>query len=97
MSAAIDAVARRGLLKKRSLDRLLQVVAQDAAFHTQQFVLYAHGQNSFTAVADYLKQRFGEHELIEKQLKSHDFALCLKGEGYMFSRSLQADLDKLLQ
>ena len=86
-----------GLLDSKKLDQQLSIFREKLE-SKKKFSLSWDIQEIEPAVKAYLEEHFEESELTTHQKKSWDnLYVQLKGEGYIFSRSLDEDLDRLLK
>ena len=86
-----------GLLDSKKLDQQLSIFREKLE-SKKKFSLSWDIQEIEPAVEAYLEEHFEEAELTTHQKKSWDnLYVQLKGEGYIFSRSLDEDLDRLLK
>ena len=86
-----------GLLDSKKLDQQLSIFREKLE-SKKKFSLSWDIQEIEPAVKVYLEEHFEEAELTTHQKKSWDnLYVQLKGEGYIFSRSLDEDLDRLLK
>ena len=86
-----------GLLDSKKLDQQLSIFREKLE-SKKKFSLSWDIQEIEPAVKAYLEEHFEESELTTHQKKSwDDLYIQLKGEGYIFSRSLDEDLDRLLK
>lgn len=86
-----------GLLDSKKLDQQLSIFREKLE-SKKKFSLSWDIQEIEPAVKAYLEEHFEEAELTTHQKKSwDDLYVQLKGEGYIFSRSLDEDLDRLLK
>ena len=86
-----------GLLDSKKLDQQLSIFREKLE-SKKKFSLSWDIQEIEPAVKAYLEEHFEEAELTTHQKKSwDDLYVQLKGEGYIFSRSLDEDLERLLK
>lgn len=86
-----------GLLDSKKLDQQLSIFREKLE-SKKKFSLSWDIQEIEPAVKAYLQEHFEEAELTTHQKKSwDDLYIQLKGEGYIFSRSLDEDLERLLK
>lgn len=86
-----------GLLDSKKLDQQLSIFREKLE-SKKKFSLSWDIQEIEPAVKAYLEEHFEESELTTHQKKSwDDLYVQLKGEGYIFSRSLDEDLERLLK
>ena len=86
-----------GLLDSKKLDQQLSIFREKLE-SKKKFSLSWDIQEIEPAVKAYLEEHFEEAELTTHQKKSWDnLYVQLKGEGYIFSRSLDEDLERLLK
>lgn len=86
-----------GLLDSKKLDQQLSIFREKLE-SKKKFSLSWDIQEIEPAVKAYLQEHFEEAELTTHQKKSwDDLWIQLKGEGYIFSRSLDEDLERLLK
>ena len=86
-----------GLLDSKKLDQQLSIFREKLE-SKKKFSLSWDIQEIEPAIKAYLEEHFEEAELTTHQKKSwDDLYVQLKGEGYIFSRSLDEDLERLLK
>lgn len=86
-----------GLLDSKKLSQQLSIFREKLE-SKKKFSLSWDIQEIEPAVKAYLQEHFEEAELTTHQKKSwDDLYVQLKGEGYIFSRSLDEDLERLLK
>lgn len=86
-----------GLLDSKKLDQQLSIF-REKLDSKKKFSLSWDIQEIKPAIKAYLEEHFEEAELTTHQTKSWDnLYVQLKGEGYIFSRSLDEDLERLLK
>lgn len=86
-----------GLLDSKKLDQQLSIFREKLE-SKKKFSLSWDIQEIEPAIKAYLEEHFEEAELTTHQKKSwDDLWVQLKGEGYIFSRSLDEDLERLLK
>ena len=86
-----------GLLDSKKLDQQLSIF-REKLDSKKKFSLSWDIQEIEPAIKAYLEEHFEEAELTTHQKKSwDDLYVQLKGEGYIFSRSLDEDLERLLK
>lgn len=86
-----------GLLDSKKLSQQLSIFREKLETK-KKFSLSWDIQEIEPAVKAYLEEHFEEAELTTHQKKSwDDLYVQLKGEGYIFSRSLDEDLERLLK
>ncbi|MBB1557268.1 MAG: hypothetical protein HG439_002125 [candidate division SR1 bacterium] len=86
-----------GLLDSKKLDQQLSIFREKLE-SKKKFSLSGDIQEIEPAIKAYLEEHFEEAELTTHQKKSgDDLWVQLKGEGYIFSRSLDEDLERLLK
>ena len=86
-----------GLLDSKKLDQQLSIFREKLE-SKKKFSLSWDIQEIEPAIKAYLEEHFEEAELTTHQKKSwDDLYIQLKGEGYIFSRSLDEDLERLLK
>ena len=86
-----------GLLDSKKLSQQLSIFREKLE-SKKNFSLSWDIQEIEPAIKAYLQEHFEEAELTTHQKKSWDnLYVQLKGEGYIFSRSLDEDLDRLLK
>lgn len=94
---AIQTLWPLGLLDSKKLNQQLSIF-REKLDNKKKFSLSWDIQEIEPAVKDYLQEHFEEAELITHQKKSwDDLYIQLKGEGYIFFRSLDEDLERLLK
>lgn len=86
-----------GLLDSKKLSQQLSIFREKLETK-KKFSLSWDIQEIEPAIKAYLEEHFEEAELTTHQKKSwDDLWVQLKGEGYIFSRSLDEDLERLLK
>ena len=86
-----------GLLDSKKLDQQLSIFREKLE-SKKKFSLSWDIQEIEPVIKTYLEEHFEEAELTTHQKKSwDDLYVQLKGEGYIFSRSLDEDLERLLK
>ena len=86
-----------GLLDSKKLDQQLSIF-REKLDNKKKFSLSWDIQEIEPVIKAYLQEHFEEAELTTHQKKSwDDLWVQLKGEGYIFSRSLDEDLERLLK
>ena len=86
-----------GLLDSKKLSQQLSIFREKLE-SKKKFSLSWDIQEIEPAIKAYLEEHFEEAELTTHQKKSwDDLYVQLKGEGYIFSRSLDEDLERLLK
>ena len=86
-----------GLLDSKKLDQQLSIFREKLE-SKKKFSLSWDIQQIEPVIKAYLQEHFEEAELTTHQKKSwDDLYIQLKGEGYIFSRSLDEDLERLLK
>lgn len=86
-----------GLLDSKKLDQQLEIFRKKLE-SKKKFSLSWDIQEIEPVIKAYLQEHFEEAELTAYQKKSwDDLYVQLKGEGYIFSRSLDEDLERLLK
>lgn len=94
---AIQTFWSLGLLDSKKLSQQLSIFRKKLE-SKKKFSLSWDIQEIEPAIKAYLEEHFEEAELITHQKKSwDDLWIQLKGEGYIFSRSLDEDLERLLK
>lgn len=61
-----------------------------------QFHLESDDEDIIAPLTSYLEERFGKVQVDYKPLVSDNLSVKMKGQGYIFKRSLEKDIDKLL-
>lgn len=86
-----------GLLDSKKLSQQLSIF-REKLDNKKKFSLSWDIQEIEPVIKAYLQEHFEESELTTHQKKSwDDLYIQLKGEGYIFSRSLDEDLERLLK
>ena len=84
-------------MDSKKLDQQLSIFREKLE-SKKKFSLSWDIQEIEPAIKAYLEEHFEEAELTTHQKKSwDDLYVQLKGEGYIFSRSLDEDLERLLK
>ena len=84
-------------MDSKKLDQQLSIF-REKLDNKKKFSLSWDIQQIEPVIKTYLEEHFEEAELTTHQKKSwDDLYIQLKGEGYIFSRSLDEDLERLLR
>ena len=62
-----------------------------------QFRLESNDEDIIAPLTAYLEEKFGRVEVAFRPLSSENLSVKMKGQGYIFKRSLEKDLEVLLE
>lgn len=91
----IQMLAQHKALNAKALEQLTGLL-EKVQKQDKTFVYQSHGKGGLNQIFDLLEKKFGSVEVNYQHLQSDDLSFKVKGQGYLYSRSLSGDVDKLL-
>lgn len=84
------------LLTMRALTDLIRSFEAQLPKKQLDFVLESNDEEILPPLSAYLEKRFGQVKVQFKPFKADTLSVQMKGQGYVYKRSLDRDLDALL-
>ena len=86
------------LLNVKDLSRFIRELKGQVEKKYLDFTLYSNDESTIVPLKKFLEKKFWkESHLVFEKIPSDNLTVSMKGHGYLFDRSLESDIDKLLE
>ena len=86
------------LLNIKDLSRFIRELKVQVEKKYLDFTLYSNDESTIEPLKNFLEKKFWkESHLVFEKIPSDNLTVLMKGHGYLFDRSLESDIDKLLE
>ena len=86
------------LLNIKDLSRFIRELKVQFEKKYLDFTLYSNDESTIEPLKNFLEKKFWkESHLVFEKIPSDNLTVLMKGHGYLFDRSLESDIDKLLE
>lgn len=86
------------LLGDKDLSRFIRELKMRVEKKYLDFTLYSNDESTFVPLKSFLENKFWkDSHLVFEKIPSDNLTVSMKGHGYLFDRSLESDIDKLLE
>ena len=86
------------LLNIKDLSRFIRELKVRVEKKYLDFTLYSNDESTIEPLKNFLEKKFWkESHLVFEKIPSDNLTVLMKGHGYLFDRSLESDIDKLLE
>ena len=86
------------LLNIKDLSRFIRELKVQVEKKYLDFTLYSNDESTIEPLKNFLEKKFWkESHLVFEKISSDNLTVLMKGHGYLFDRSLESDIDKLLE
>ena len=86
------------LLNIKDLSRFIRELKGQVEKKYLDFTLYSNDESTIVPLKKFLEKKFWkESHLVFEKIPSDNLTVSMKGHGYLFDRSLESDIDKLLE
>lgn len=86
------------LLNIKYLSRFIRELKVQVEKKYLDFTLYSNDESTIEPLKNFLEKKFWkESHLVFEKISSDNLTVLMKGHGYLFDRSLESDIDKLLE
>ena len=86
------------LLNIKDLSRFIRELKVQVEKKYLDFTLYSNDESTIVPLKKFLEKKFWkESHLVFEKIPSDNLTVLMKGHGYLFDRSLESDIDKLLE
>ena len=86
------------LLNIKDLSRFIRELKVQVEKKYLDFTLYSNDESTIEPLKNFLQKKFWkESHLVFEKIPSDNLTVLMKGHGYLFDRSLESDIDKLLE
>ena len=86
------------LLNIKDLSRFIRELKVQVEKKYLDFTLYSNDESTIVPLKKFLEKKFWkESHLVFEKIPSDNLTVSMKGHGYLFDRSLESDIDKLLE
>ena len=86
------------LLNVKDLSRFIRELKGQVEKKYLDFTLYSNDESTIVPLKKFLEKKFWtESHLVFERIPSDNLTVSMKGHGYLFDRSLESDIDKLLE
>lgn len=92
----IDLLSQAKLLNITKLSSLIREIELILPSEQSEFHLSSNEKEIIAPLTSYLEEKFGKVAVTFKPLQSENLSVEMKGQGYVYKRSLNRDLDALL-
>lgn len=86
------------LLNVKELSRFIRELKGQVEKKYLDFTLYSNDESTIVPLKNFLEKKFWkDSHLVFEKIPSDNLTVSMKGHGYLFDRSLESDIDKLLE
>ena len=86
------------LLNVKDLSRFIRELKGQVEKKYLDFTLYSNDESTIVPLKNFLEKKFWkDSHLVFEKIPSDNLTVSMKGHGYLFDRSLESDIDKLLE
>lgn len=86
------------LLNIKDLSRFIRELKVQVEKKYLDFTLYSNDESTIEPLKNFLEKKFWKKShLVFEKIPSDNLTVLMKGHGYLFDRSLESDIDKLLE
>lgn len=96
IGALIQLLEQAKLLRMKALTDFIRSFEAELPKKELNFVLESNDEEILPPLSAYLEKRFGQVKVDFKPFKADTLSVQMKGQGYVYKRSLDRDLDALL-
>lgn len=96
IGALIQLLEQAKLLRMKALTDFIRSFEAELPKKELHFVLESNDEEILSPLFIYLEKRFGQVKVDFKPFKADTLSVQMKGQGYVYKRSLDRDLDALL-